>query len=293
MKRKQIDFARISAVLVVILAIIYFYLNIFSPRLLPKSLRIGIIRKPTNVLILGTDITYDAVTRKPMPELEGRADSILLAHIDPIKSKINILSIPRDTYVPIPGYGMQKINTANVYGEVALLKQTVSNFTNQNIDYYFEIKPTAITKIVDLLGGVSIYVEKDMHYVDRAQNLNINLKKGEQRLSGKQAHDYIRFRHDIQGDIGRIERQQKFLKALVQALTKPTNILKAPFAIHTSLQEIKTDLPLSQSIRLLNLARMLDVKTATVLGKVSYIEKVGSVWLPDKAALTQQIKELF
>ncbi|OGB87617.1 hypothetical protein A3J44_03415 [candidate division WOR-1 bacterium RIFCSPHIGHO2_02_FULL_45_12] len=256
----------------------------FFPSLVTKSLRVGTLRKPINLLILGTDITFNAETGKPIPNLEGRADTILLAHIDPINSRINMVSIPRDTLVNIPGYGDRKINSANSYGGIPLMKETVAQLTKQKIDYYISIKPTAVTKMVDQLGGVSLYVENDMRYVDRAQGLDIDLKKGWQKLSGKQAHDYIRYRHDYQGDIGRVNRQQIFLKSFREALTKPTNIFKAPLAIHLALREIKTNLPPAVSVRLLNMARMLSVNsvnTTTLSGEVANIQTAGSVWLPN------------
>ena len=293
---KRIGLIRILAVFFVLAGIVYFNLNIFSPGLIPSFLRIGVIRKPINILIMGTDITYNAETKMPMPELEGRADSILLVHIDPIKNKIKALSIPRDTYLQIPGYGMKKINAANAYGGVNLVKETIYNFLKQDIDYYVEIKPTAITKVVNFVGGISLFVEKDMRYIDRAQNMDINLKKGWQKLSGSQAQDYIRFRFDIQGDIGRIDRQQKFVKAFSKALTRPSNILKSPFIISSVLEEIETDLPLALSIRLLNLSRMIssnNIMTTTVSGEPSYINNVGSVWNPNLAALEETMQEYF
>lgn len=296
MKKKKLDFIRLFAVLIVILTIVYFNLNIFLPLKIPKSLRIGILRKPMTLLILGTDVTYDAVTLKPIPGLEGRADTILLARIDPIHYKINILSVPRDTVIDIPGYGTQKINAANVFGGVALLAQSVTDLTGVKIDYYAKINPTAVIKLVDLAGGVYLDVEKNMYYTDKAQGLKIDLKKGWQRLSGKQAHDYIRFRHDFYGDLGRIKRQQQFLKALAKELTKPSNILKAPSAIRTALTEIKTNLPLIKTIRLLNLSRMISVeniKTAMLPGDDGRIKGAGAVWVPKKAELRRITKEFF
>lgn len=294
MKARKIDLVRVIAILFIILWIAYFYLNIYSPTSIPKSLRIGIIRKPVNILILGTDITYDAVTRKPMPKHRGRADTILLCRIDPIKWQLNILSIPRDTYLAIPGRDKQRINVANVYGGPNLVKRSVSDLTQQKIDYYIKIKPAAATKLVDLLGGVYVDVEENMQYVDRAQNLYIDLKKGYQKLSGKDAHDYIRYRDKFRGDIGRIERQQKFFKALGKALTSPANIFRAPHAVRSALQEIETDIPLDLTIRILNMARMVtaeSIKTATLPGEVSFVKGVGSVWLPDKAELKKTIEE--
>lgn len=296
MSPKKIDLIRLSAIFTILLVIVYFYAYLFSPNIIAKSLRIGTLRKPITLLILGTDITFNSETGKPMPNLEGRADTILLAHIDPINPRINMVSIPRDTLVNIPGYGERKINSANAHGGIPLMKETVSQLTKQKIDYYITVKPTAITKMVDQLGGISLYVEKDMRYVDRAQGLDIDLKKGWQKLSGEQANDYIRYRHDYQGDIGRVSRQQIFLKSFREALTKPTNIFKAPLAIHFALQEIKTNLPPAVSIRLLNMTRMLsvnDINTTTLSGEVANIQTAGSVWLPDGKANQKIFEELF
>lgn len=293
---RKIDSIRLSASIVIIFAIVYFYLNLFSPSRIPRFLRVGTLRKPITLLILGTDITYDAVSRKPIPGLEGRTDSILLAHVDPIRYKIKILSIPRDTYANIPGYGHQKINAAHAYGGINLTKQTISDLTNTKIDYYLEFNPSFIKKLVDLLGGVSLYVEKDMSYVDHAQNLNINLKQGWQKLSGKQAHGYIRFRYDAEGDWGRMRRQQQFLKALSQALVKPTNIAKLPFTIFSVLKEVKTDLPLPYAIRLANSVRMLtakDIKTDTSTGEETSLPGAGSVIIPNQDILRSKVKDLF
>ncbi len=296
MNLRKIDLVRISAILFIILWIAYFYLNIFSPASIPKYLRIGIIRKPVNLLILGTDITYDAVTKKPMPRHRGRADTILLTRLDPREWRICVLSIPRDTYLAIPGRDMQKINVANAYGGPDLVKRSVSQLTGAKIDYFIEIKPTAVTDLVDLLGGVYVEIEENMRYVDRAQGLNINLKKGYQKLSGKEAHDYIRYRDDFSGDIGRIARQQKFFKALSRTMASPANILKAPRAIRTALGEIETDLPLDLTIRILNMSRMVtaeSIQTIMLPGEVSYVNGAGSIWLPDEAKLRKIIRESF
>lgn len=295
-KRAKVDLTRILAIFVVIIGISYFYLNIISPKSIPKSLRIGIIRKPFNLLILGTDITFDAKTRQPMPKQNGRTDTILLTRIDPIHSKINILSIPRDTIVFIPGVGRRKINSANAYGGIPLTIKTISQLTGQSIDYYLKIKPTAVTKMVDILGGVTIDVTQNMRYRDRAQGLDINLKKGLQKLDGQQAHDYIRFRNNFSGDIGRIGRQQKFLKALSMTLTTPKNVAKGPFAIHTALREIETDLPIATTIRLLNWSRTMDVTNINPVmlpGDVYYTKEAGSVWLPHRAQAKKVIAEMF
>jgi LCP family protein required for cell wall assembly len=293
----KLDRARILALFVLFLAIVDFNLNIFAPRLIPKFARFGVIRQPLTVLIVGTDLRFDG-NNKPIVDGNGRTDTILLVRLDPLNSQIKVLSIPRDSYVPITGYGMTKINAAHVYGGIALTEQTVVNLTGVQIDKYLEISPKILIDFVNLLGGVEIEVEKDMSYVDRAQNLNINLKQGWQKLNGQKAHEYIRFRHDAEGDIGRIVRQQNFLRALSKALLKPSNFPKAPFAVLTALAEIKTDMPITQFVRIVNWARSLgpiSIKTITVPGEATTLNVpgAGSVWLINQPGLQNVVKELF
>jgi len=291
----KIDRARLAAILAISLAIIYFFLNLFSPASIPPFLRIAVSRRPVNILIVGTDTTYDSVTRKPIAGLEGRADTLLLARIDPLKYQIRTLSIPRDTYVNIPGYYPSKINAANVFGGIGLTQKVVSNLLKEKIDYYMEIRPGAIQKLVDGVGGIDIEIEENMRYVDHAQHLDINLKKGKRHLSGEEAHEYIRFRDEF-GDIGRIERHQKFMKALGRALLRPSNIVRAPFAIASLLGEIKTNLPLSELIRLANLMRFVgmgNIKSVMIPGEPAMMTGVGSVWLVNQAELDSILKSSF
>lgn len=293
---KKVDWLRLWAVLIIVLGVAYFYLFVFSPALVPRLFRVGGFTVPTNILIVGTDLNFDSVTGKRLPGMEGRTDTIVLARIDPVHYRVNLLSIPRDTLAQIPDYGMRKINAANVYGGIDLTKRTVTRLTGVQIDKYIEVNPQAVIKLVDLLGGVVLIVEKDMRYTDRAQGLDINLKSGWRRLSGKQAHDYIRFRHDAMGDIGRVERQQKFLKAIDHSLTKPSNLIKAPLAIMLAQQNIKTDLSLSALARLLVFLRSIrsdDIRTATLSGEALDVQGVGSSWVINRTEMDRLIKEYF
>ncbi|OGC42711.1 hypothetical protein A2548_07825 [candidate division WOR-1 bacterium RIFOXYD2_FULL_41_8] len=291
--KKGLDKYRLLAIVIVVFAVAFFYLNIFLPKAIPLFMRTGTPRTPFNILILGTDTTYNHETGQPIPESNGRTDSILLAHLNPINFQIHVLSIPRDTYLTIPGYGRNKINAANVFGGIPLVKKTVTGLTKQKIDHFIKIKPEALIKLVDLLGGVSLFVEKDMYYVDKAQGLKIDLKMGRQKLSGQQAHGFIRYRHDLLGDIGRVNRQQVFLKALTKALLKPSNLLKAPFAIKTALGEIETDLTIPQTIGILNISRTATIKTATVSGEAKLLRGAGSVWEIDEQGLKKMLQEYF
>ncbi|MGB9588176.1 MAG: LCP family protein, partial [Armatimonadota bacterium] len=179
-----------------------------------------------NVLVLGEDNT--GVSRKG----RGLTDTIMVVSIDLTSKQVAAISIPRDTRVDLNGYGgYQKINAAHVMGGPALTMCVVQQLIGVSPDYYVKLNVQGFKQMVDILGGVTIDVEKNMRYRDRSQNLYINLKKGVQVLDGEKAMQYVRFRHDAMGDIARIERQQKFVKALAKQALSPANFPKLPGAL--------------------------------------------------------------
>jgi LCP family protein required for cell wall assembly len=167
-------------------------------------------RRDFNILIAGLDGSTG----------QTRTDSIIVAHVDLKNKYANLVSIPRDSRVEIPGYGKyDKINSAYTRGGPELTVKTIENFLGAPVDFYFIFHIEAAIKMVDALGGVDLFVEKNMHYSDRSQNLHIDLNKGFQHLDGKDAIGYARFRHDAAGDFGRIERQQNLIDALTKKIT--------------------------------------------------------------------------
>lgn len=150
-----------------------------------------------------------------------RTDSIMLVHY-PDSGKPVMISIPRDSYVPIPGHGSNKINAAYAIGGPKLLTQTIEQVTDLRIDGYLEIGFGGFATLVDSLGGVNICVPFDM----KDKYAHINLKKGCQDLDGKNALGYVRARYsDPRGDIGRAIRQRQFLGALMKETATPSTVL--------------------------------------------------------------------
>src|SRR5574344_1496013 len=145
-----------------------------------------------------------------------RTDTMILLNIDPRTKSVNAISVPRDSKVYLPGeYGIQKINAAHALGGVDLTKQTVEQTLGIKIDRYVVVSDQAVENLVNTLGGVPVYVEKNMFYDDYSGHLHVHLRKGNDVLDGKNAVGYLRFRHDGLGDIGRTQRQQWFLKSLL------------------------------------------------------------------------------
>jgi len=216
---------------------------------LPRSLN-----KPLNVLVLGVAPEYKYYHQRAREELKGLSDVNLLVRFDPLAKRIVVLSVPRDTYVPIPGYGTYIINHANTFGGPTLAKTVFTNLTGVPIDAYVALSVEAIRAGVDALGGVKVCVEKPMQYTDTAAKLDINLQPGCQVLNGNQAEQYLRFRHDALGDIGRIQRQQTFFQALKSQVLTPAGLVHLPQAISAVEQNIRTDLTRDQISSLLGFA---------------------------------------
>ncbi|MFC1596032.1 LCP family protein [Candidatus Margulisiibacteriota bacterium] len=228
-----------------------------------------------NILVIGIDATSKV----------RRSDTIMVFKVHNHSKRVNIISIPRDSYVYVPRHGYDKINHAYAYGGIKLLQLTVEEFLNLNIYRYLRLSLNDLRYIVNVLGGVDLNVEKRMYYVDKAGGLYINLKAGSQRLNSEQAMGYIRYRHTYEGDIGRTKRQQKLIQAIFREAAKPVNIFKIPKIISNLKKRLKTDLSFKELIWLgANIKRAYDnqqLYRATLPGKEVYINGI-SYWEIDK-----------
>lgn len=189
-----------------------------------------------------------------------RTDSIILVHVSENGGKPALISIPRDSYVPIPGYKSNKINAAFAFGGAKLLVATVEQVTGIRIDGYVEIGFGGFASVVDSLGGVEVCVPFDMN----DQYAAINLKKGCQTLNGPTALGYVRARHsDPRGDIGRAERQRQFLGAIMKKAVTPSTVLipwKYKGFVDAAAKglEVGQDTQLSDAVRVLQTLRGVD-----------------------------------
>lgn len=210
-------------------------------------------KERVNILLLGVD--------KRDSEPSTRSDSIVILSIDPVTKNANLFSILRDTWVDIPGHKKNRINDAYAVGGPELLAQTVEKFTGLPIQFYVSTDFRGFEKVVDAIGGVDIYVEKDMNYKLFEDNgyYDIKLKKGMQHLNGNKALQYVRFRHDRLGDYTRTERQRKFLVSLAGEIKKTTNIFRLPAILDKFSSYITTNMGTSDMLRLASLGYALDM----------------------------------
>ena len=239
-----------------------------------------------NIMIMGVDRRADDV---------GRSDTLMVLTYNPADKKASLLSLPRDTRVHIEKNDYDKINHAYAYGGHELTKKTVEAFLNVPVDYYVMIDVHAFEKIIDAVGGVDIDVEKRMYYEDPWDDdggLVIDLYPGKQHMDGKTAIQYVRYR-DGEGDIGRITRQQKFIKAFMSQIISPSILPKLPEIIQNISSAIQTDMPIDKMISLMTdlpTVQQNGLNSTMVPGKPAYIEDI-SYWIPDIAKTRQLIAQ--
>ena len=229
-------------------------------------------KERVNVLVLGID-------RRAGQEGTFRTDTMLVLTLDPVTKTGGVLSIPRDLWVPIPGYGVARINTAHFYGDrddypgggPALSAKTVENNLGIPIHFYVRIDFDAFVELVDRIGGIDIYVEREIY--DRTYPSNdpadpygfdpLHIEAGQQHFDGELALKFARTRHSPGGDFDRARRQQKVVRAIFEKVTRlgmlPTLVAQAPDMWRTVQDSVETDLQLDQMVALARLATQMDL----------------------------------
>ena len=183
----------------------------------------------------------------------GNTDTMLLASYDVTNQKATVMSIPRDTMVNVP-WDIKRINSVyNYYGQgekgIQYLYKEIAQLVGFEPDFQVVVEWDAVGEIVDAIGGVYFDVPLDMNYEDPYQDLSIHQTKGYRLLSGDDAMQVLRYRHDnnmkhgyAEGDLGRIKTQQAFLKAMVEQVLQPKNMTKAGPLIEAFNKNVETDL---------------------------------------------------
>lgn len=195
------------------------------------------------ILVLGSD-------KRPQ-DPAGNADVLIVASLDDDHRRVELLSIPRDTQVPFPDGRYRKINEALANGGPEETCMLVERLIGLPIDHYAIVRFDALVHMVDRIGGLDIDVPRDMYYRtgDKVYGI-IHLHKGRHHLNGEQALQFVRYRHDALGDIGRTERQQAFLVALKDQLLRPQTLTRLPGVVMDAWKMIDTDMSLGEMTRL-------------------------------------------
>lgn len=197
-------------------------------------------------LLLGTDERKNEA---------ARSDTIVLATYYPNEGKMNLLSIPRDTKVHIPGQEKEdKINSAHALGGMDLIKQTVSEWSGLKIDHVAKVNFNGFKELVDEAGGVTVNAKKTLSYG------GITIQPGKQKLTGEEALTYVRFRKDEDGDFGRIKRQQEVIQNTLSAVLSDFNPLSIPSYLNFYRKHVESDMAFSDMYHIAKTAYSNGVK---------------------------------
>jgi polyisoprenyl-teichoic acid--peptidoglycan teichoic acid transferase len=187
----------------------------------------------TNILVLGSDARGKG---------KSRADTIMIVHYNEDKGTFKLTSIMRDSYLEIPGHGQHKVNSAFARGGPELMRQTIKQNFDIDLQYYVIVDFQGFVQLIDeaFPNGVEIDVEKKM-----SKNIDVTLEPGLQKLNGAEMLGYVRYRHDAIGDFGRVERQQKAVKAIGDQLMGLQTIPKLPKLIGVVTPYVNTNMSTS------------------------------------------------
>ncbi|CAH0118841.1 Polyisoprenyl-teichoic acid--peptidoglycan teichoic acid transferase TagU [Paenibacillus sp. CECT 9249] len=247
-----------------------------------------------NVLLLGGDSR--GLSKNEVP----RSDSMLVASVDPVTKKAQLLSVLRDTYVSIPGHGKDRINAALALGGPDLAMKTVSDLLGVPVQYYVYVDFKGFIALIDAIGGIDFEVEKNMRYTSKADKheYDINLKKGMQHLDGNAALQYVRFRHDAMSDFARSERQREFLKAVADKMLSTWSIIKLPDILKEVNPYIETNMTLDDMWKLAGVgydSKFVASEQIPPMNMISDMKVGGASVLAvrDEDKLKEYVQELF
>ncbi|MBY7102790.1 LCP family protein [Bacillus sp. 6YEL31] len=240
---------------------------------------VEITKEPFTILIMGIeDYATDGQN--------GRTDSLMFATVNPKTQRISLMSIPRDSRVPIVGKDKEdKINAAHAYGGEQMAIKTVEGFLKVPVDHYIKIDFQGFKGIVDAVGGVTVDVPFDFwERSDVDYYKKIQFKQGQQNLNGEEALAYVRMRkQDPNGDYGRAARQRQLLAAVAQKLNSASTVFKIKDLTTVVGKYIKTDIPISDGLALYNKLSGFDPSTIQTLKLEGEDKKIGGIYyfLPD------------
>lgn len=253
-----------------------------------------------NILLLGVD--------------EGgmRSDTIMLASLNGRTGKLSILSIPRDTRVLVGehyqkinaaiGIGAQEIAKGNLSEPEELSVQKVKLLTGLPVHYFMSVNFDGFKEIIDALDGVEFDVPFRMKYDDPAQNLHIDLQPGLQVLDGQAAHDFVRFRKGnagysgyAMGDLGRIEAQQAFVKALIEQKLTVKYLLRADEIFSVITENVRTNYTAKDLVKHLSAIKKINSDTVTMYQLPGEAKTIGGVsyYICNDAEIAELVKTVF
>ncbi len=248
---------------------------------------------PLDILVLGLDA-------RPGEGFSTRTDSIILIGVEPARIQVSMLSVPRDLFITVPGYGLQRINTVNVLGEQerqgggpALLSSAIAQDFGINVDRYARLNFDSFVQLIDAVGGITVEVDRavvdNLYPLPDGGTTSIRFDPGTQVMDGERALIYARTRHG-DDDYARANRQQQVIQALSSKLINPVNWLPAVGILTRS---VDTDLTLGDVFTIAPAVLLNAGRFDRLVIDRDYITSRDGAAVPDFAQLQPWIEERF
>jgi polyisoprenyl-teichoic acid--peptidoglycan teichoic acid transferase len=238
---------------------------------------------PLNVLVLGVD------TRPDDPEMGSRTDTIMLVQVVPKTGDVKLLSVPRDLYVEVDPGEKDRINAAYNYGGIEQTVDALENYSGVPIDHYAIVDFDGFREIIETMDGVRVDVGHDV-FPEKW-----HMGEGVQRLGGRKALFYARYRGTPRADLDRIDHQQKLLAALRRQAFRWNTVTKMPAILKTTNENVETDLGIWQAVPL---ARALilhgregDLTSSELQGYPTTLDDGTQVLVPEEDANEAILKD--
>ncbi|MBR0325392.1 MAG: LCP family protein [Selenomonadales bacterium] len=242
-----------------------------------------------NVLLLGVDDTAQ-------DGLYGQADSAVLFVVNTEDETAAMVSIPSDTRIPLEGR-TEAVALKDIYrqGGTPLALRMVEGYLGITIPYYATVDHAVFTQVLDELGGIDLYVEKDMSYTDSYDGFTIDLKKGYQTLDGEKAQQYIRYRDPDIGEFGRMKRQQRLVKAIIDQHATVGTMFDVPSILSILSEQSDTNLTFYPLLRIANVLSeyQSDMMFGEILPGQSQSDAQGSYWSVDPVKVDAIFHRIF
>ena len=239
-----------------------------------------------NVLVVGVD--SGGMGMNP------RADAIVLVSLDQSTGRLRTMSIPRGTLVTTNDGEQKQLKMVYESGGIKDTVVAVRELLGITVHQYVVLDSAALAELIDTLGGVDIYVETKMDYEDPEAGLYIHLPQGYQHMDGETAAKYLRYRSGDLGDIGRVQRQHRFVSAVYGRVLNVDTIAKLPDLVTLLQTRVNTSVEVWDSAELAKVLKTLSAEEPEAMmlpGKPMAGDETA--WLPDKDKINEKISELF
>ena len=241
------------------------------------------------------DFSVPAEPAIPNVRIGQHADTVMIYSLNNATGELRVISVPRGSLVDVPELKAKgvKLNTVFAEGGSTLMVKTLSRELGISLHHYVELDTELLAELIDSLGGIDIYVETDMYYEDPESGLKINIPQGFRHMDGDTVQKYLRYRSGELGDVGRLQRQQRFVRSAFAALLKPGNVTKLPQLTELLQRKLDTSAEIWDSVQLLKALQRIKGEPQTIMLQGMAVKGDESAWLPDKKAVQEKMQELF